>query len=71
VRDLFLKIGQDNESSLESVGIGGKRNSLVIMASLNHRHGWNKDTIQETTQEKAVTCQELPKLGLNDEKGGI
>jgi hypothetical protein len=71
VRDLFLKIGQDNESSLESVGIGGKRNSLVIMASLNHRHGWNKDTTQEITQEKAVTCQELPKLGLNTEKVGI
>lgn len=70
VRDLFLKIGQDNENSLESVGIGGKRNSLVIMASLNHRHGWNKDTMQETTHEKAVTCQELPKLGINTGQGG-
>lgn len=63
VRALFQKINTDNETSLESVGIGGKRNSLVIMASLNHRHGWNKEQIQTESEKPAVTCQELPRLG--------
>ncbi len=52
-----------NEQSLSNILITGKRNAVAILGALNHRHNWNMPYNNNSSQNKALTAQELPKLG--------
>jgi hypothetical protein len=64
VRFFFQKISADNEQSLENIAIGGKRSTVGVLATLNHRHGWDKSqNVRQEDTTATIKAVELPRLG--------
>lgn len=69
VRFFFQKISADNEQSLENIAIGGKRSTVGVLATLNHRHGWDKSqNIRQENTTATIKAVELPRLGQNPQE---
>ena len=69
IRDFYQKISADNEQSLENIAIGGKRSTVGVLATLNHRHGWDKSqNVRQEDTTNTIKAVELPRLGQNSQE---
>ena len=65
--EIYKKLHDDNEESLSSMLISGKRNPVAILGALNRRHGWNMGQPRgQDTSSRALTAAELPRLGATE-----
>lgn len=69
IRGFYQKIFNDNEQSLENIAIGGKRSTVGVLATLNHRHGWDKSqNVRQEDTTATIKAVELPRLGQNPQE---
>lgn len=61
--DLHKKIMSDNEESLFALMKDRRYNPMKLLPKLNKVHGWNMPGIGQKQTVRALTDEELPKLG--------
>lgn len=60
---VYKKLSKEREESLAGMLISGKRNPVGVLGVLNHSYNWNMPGVREQTPKKALTADQLPKLG--------
>lgn len=69
--DFLKRLKRDNEASLEQLLLDKSINPMKVLPILNHRHGWDKDNVRGEQTVNALTVENLPALGIeqNDDGG--
>ena len=63
---IYKKLNQFREESLSNKLVTGNKNPVGVIAVLNRQYGWASPyTSDSNRQKRALTADELPKLGLN------
>ena len=66
---IYKKLSQFREESLSNKLVTGNKNPVGVIAVLNRQYGWASPyTSDSNRQKRALTADELPKLGANNQQ---
>lgn len=69
---IYKKLTQFREESLSNKLVTGNKNPVGVIAVLNRQYGWASPyTSDSNRQKRALTADELPKLGANNQQKAL
>ena len=69
---IYKKLSQFREESLSNKLVTGNKNPVGVIAVLNRQYGWASPyTSDSNRQKRALTADELPKLGANNQQKAL